>query len=68
MKHLKTRSGGNTGISTFTLKKKKGAKKSSICDHLLQYNNNLSFVRIKNMNEKYKQEYKNNKEYLLKIY
>ena len=67
MRHLKIRSDQNIGISTFTLKKKKRAKKSSICDHLLQYNNNPSFVRIKNKNKKYKQEYKNNKEHLLKI-
>ena len=42
-RHLKVRSGEYIGISPLTFRKVKPSKESAICDHLLNYNNILSF-------------------------
>ena len=42
-RHLKVRSGEHIEISPLTFKKTKPSKESSICDHLLQCDNNYSF-------------------------
>ena len=42
-RHLKVRPGNHTGISLLTFKKTKPSKSSSIHDHILQCDNNLSF-------------------------
>ena len=42
-RHLKVRSGEHIGISPLTFKKTKPSKESTICDHLLNCNNILSF-------------------------
>ena len=42
-RHLKVRSGQHIGISPLTFKKVKPSAESSICDHLLFCNHNLSF-------------------------
>ena len=42
-RHIKVRSGKHNGISPLTSKKIKPSKKSAIRDHLLNYNNVISF-------------------------
>ena len=61
--HLKVRSGEHIGISPLTFKKTKLSKETSIRDHLLQCDNNLSFDEftiLKHGNQKYLLEIKEN--------
>ena len=55
-RHLKVRSGEHIGISPLTFKKAKPSKESTICDHLLNCNNILSFEEftiVTNQNHKF---------------
>ena len=55
-RHLKVRSGEHIGISPLTFKKTKPSKESTICDHLLNCNNILSFEEftiVTNQNHKF---------------
>ena len=60
-KHFKIRSGEHVGISPLSFKKTKPPKESSICDHLLQCDNNPSydeFTILAHGNKKYLLEIK----------